>query len=548
MKFRKRHVMAKIIPNSPIYIHTRGDIAEKTVIDLLATLPDSYTVIRNVSISSTGGAYHSELDVAVVTPVGALVILEIKAGDLDEDENGDIYREYSGYEKDVVTQLSNQHRIVLHRLKSLGIRVPLYQYLVLPDGIFQGEGIGLTRDRIFDSTNIDQLNEEIKKLDIYSRSLANYDFEPEKLTDFLLNHYTIQQNVASISSVLDERCRELASGLATWIPKIRTPLPIIEVEAPAGAGKTQLAIKLLEEAHRTEQKAVYINYTLNLAERIRQLPIGSKARFVGTWHELACEASGNYPDGIPFNELSPFYQEQTDKLLNDLASGRYSWDLIVVDDAQDLDNEWIIALTQALSETGSMYILSDPNQRIKGERISFEESTYIESYETARVPQMQANEIMLMELTDTPFVSCSPYKGQHTTIYPPYTNEKSLIKQTEKAIDDAIEAGFTKDQIAVLCCKSRTKAVLLKLDQIGKYSLRKPIEETRNGAQQFTEGDILIDTVRRFKGLQAPYVIVTEMDFDELGSKEKAMLYLAMTRCSMRLSFVLSNNAIVALA
>lgn len=539
--------MARIIPNARFFLHSRGDVAEKIVVDELESLPDDFTVIRNVSISSTGGAYHSELDIAVVTPVGALVILEIKAGDLEEDENGNLYREYNGYEKDVVSQLRSQHRIVLHRLKSHGMRVPLYQYLVLPDGIFQGEGIGIETDRIFDSNSLKQLNNALIAIDMHARGQSGFHLDPEKLTDFLLNHYTIQQNVASISHVLDERCRELASGLATWIPKIRTPLPIMEVEAPAGAGKTQLAIKLLEEANRNRQKAVYINFTLNLAERIRQLPIGVKMSFVGTWHELACDATGNLPDGVAYEELGAFYDQQTELLLEDLHNGRFSWDLIVIDDAQELKNEWIIALTQALSETGSMYILSDPNQRVKEPRIEFEESTYIESFESARVPQAQANEIMVLELTETPLTSCSPYKGESTVIYPAYSNEKGLIKQTEKAIKDAIEAGFSTDQIAVLCCKARSRAVLLGLDSIGKYSLKKPRIETRNGQQQFTEGEILIDTVRRFKGLQAPYVILTEMDFDELGAKEKAMLYLAMTRASMRLAFVPTQAALTAL-
>ena len=82
---------------------------------------------------------------------------------------------------------------------------------------------------------------------------------------------------------------------------------------------------------------------------------------------------------------------------------------------------------------------------------------------------------------------------------------------------------------------------------IGSHTLKKPLDQLVNGEQRFSDGEIYTDTVYRFKGLQAPYVIVTEMDFETLGEKEKAALYMAMTRCSMQLAFVMSERALGAL-
>ena len=314
--------------------------------------------------------------------------------------------------------------------------------------------------------------------------------------------------------------------------------------APAGAGKTQLAVKLLEEGIAHGERVVYINFTLNLADWIRKLPFVHKAHFIGTWHELACEAAGELPDNIPRDKLKDFYDNVSDRLLKNLNANRYEWDLIIVDDAQSLDGEWISALTNALDDIGSMYVLSDPYQTTAENNVEFSESLKITSNETARVPQRQAEEIAALKLTSGKFISQSPYVGEYSQVYGPYNNHRSLVRETEKAIEDAIKSGFRPEQIAILSMNSRSRSEILKLDQIGRHTLKKPLDTMKNGEQQFTQGEIYTDTVYRFKGLQAPYVIVTEIDFETMNQKEKAALYMAMTRCSMRLALVLSANAL----
>ena len=538
--------MARIIPDSPFFIKSSGDHAEQVVVDCLSVLPDNYTIIRNVNICSKGGRHQSELDLAVVTPSGFLAVLEVKAGDL-EAIDGEIYRDYQGEKKNVLKQFFKQGGLLKGRFRVFNESLDYRQYFVLPTGILEGNGIGVAIERVYDSRNLKELPEAIRQMEVRYSADPDYRIDTEALIDFLLNEYTVKPNISSISPLLDERCEELASGLATWVPRIQSPLSMVEVKAPAGAGKTQLAVKLLEKAIKEGKRAVYINFTLNLADRIRRLPVGSKARFVGTWHELACEAAGVTPDHATGADLNAFYEDVSEKLVGNLQNGRYVWDLIVVDDAQSLEGHWIAALTAALSDGGTLYVLSDPHQDQKREPVEFSESIVIESHESARVPQRQAEEMTLMGVAPEKFASQSPYLGEYTAIHGPYTNERSLMKLTEKAIDEAIAAGFAPEQIAVLSLNARSKSEVLKREAIGRYTLKKPTNALINGEQQFTDGEIYVDTVYRFKGLQAPYVIVTEMDFETLGAREKAALYMAMTRCSMRLAFVLSEKTLAAL-
>ena len=83
---------------------------------------------------------------------------------------------------------------------------------------------------------------------------------------------------------------------------------------------------------------------------------------------------------------------------------------------------------------------------------------------------------------------------------------------------------------------------------MGGYALKRPTGRfNQNGDMIFTDGVLFDDTVRRFKGLQSPCVIVTDLDFKELNDSVRALLYLAMTRASVRLELVIFEVRVLAL-
>ena len=75
--------------------------------------------------------------------------------------------------------------------------------------------------------------------------------------------------VSGIESLQNTRAR----GLSEWIPRIQTASPVIEVEAPAGGGKTQLAVTLLKDACDRGLRALYVGFHRNNVERLRKTPV-----------------------------------------------------------------------------------------------------------------------------------------------------------------------------------------------------------------------------------------------------------------------------------
>ena len=64
----------------------------------------------------------------------------------------------------------------------------------------------------------------------------------------------------------------------------------------------------------------------------------------------------------------------------------------------------------------------------------------------------------------------------------------------------------------------------------------------------WTNGDLTVETIRRFKGQASPALVITEVDFDELSPDKRALLFVALTRAQLHVELVISQRAEQALA
>jgi superfamily I DNA and RNA helicase len=96
----------------------------------------------------------------------------------------------------------------------------------------------------------------------------------------------------------------------------------------------------------------------------------------------------------------------------------------------------------------------------------------------------------------------------------------------------------------VVTFSGREKSLLAPYDQLGPHKLKRWLGRyDLFGAPQFSEGELLVETVYRFKGQSAPCVIFAEIDFETLDDIAQRKLFVGMTRASMKLILVLSERA-----
>ena len=134
-----------------------------------------------------------------------------------------------------------------------------------------------------------------------------------------------------------------------------------------------------------------------------------------------------------------------------------------------------------------------------------------------------------------PIEAASPLDAGEVEILT-YSDDASLLQAFKEGIRLCYSAGFRKEDVAVVSYSGRNNSRLLTYDRIGPHTMRRFTGEyDLLGAPVFSEGDVLIESVYRFKGQSAPAVVFAEVDFDVLDDKAVRKFFVGATRAMMKL-------------
>jgi len=96
----------------------------------------------------------------------------------------------------------------------------------------------------------------------------------------------------------------------------------------------------------------------------------------------------------------------------------------------------------------------------------------------------------------------------------------------------------------ILTGHGRSKSILLNAERIGRFTTRRFTGAySREGNPVWSDGDLTVESIYRFKGQSAPAIILSEVDFSELTAQERCKLFVGMTRAQLNLQIVLSAQA-----
>jgi superfamily I DNA and RNA helicase len=160
-----------------------------------------------------------------------------------------------------------------------------------------------------------------------------------------------------------------------------------------------------------------------------------------------------------------------------------------------------------------------------------------------RSPQSICQVINAFSLAERSVVSRSPYRGELPGFHG-YGAGKDVVSATADVVSELLSRGFGIADIVVLTGHGRSKSALLNSERIGPHTTRRFAGAfTKNSDPIWTEGELLVESVFRFKGQSAPAVILSEVDFAELSPLEKRKLFVGMTRAQMAVEIVVSDTA-----
>jgi hypothetical protein len=506
-----------------------------------AALPARYSVYHGAHWTrvAAGGSVFDGIDFVVVSPAGRIVLIEQKVGFLAETEHGLVKLNSEGKTSVAVTlgraAVSLDARLAAtFGAGSYGIDELLY----CPDYVVRDPAIsGVVPARIIDATRRD-------KMVAILREIAPADEKPFAAQPRLHRFFADMLELAPDTVALRERASEwvtrLAQGLATWGLAISMHPHRVRVVGTAGSGKTQLALRALERADKQGQRALYICYNRPLADHIRN--IAPPSADVLTFHELCRVRVSEAGRDTDFSSKTVFSDLETSfSLLTTPPSHPY--DVLIVDEGQDFQAAWLEPLFRQVSQTGAIWWLEDPLQNLY-RREPFELAGFVTLHAPSNFRSPRNIVTMLHHLMpEAGFEAASPFQSSEV-ILTSYADTEQLKDETKRAITHALQAGFSRSDIAVVSYRGRERSELAGIEQLGPHRLKRfSGSYDLLGNPMFSEGEVLFESLYRFKGQAAPCIVLTEVDFEELDAPALGKLFVAATRASVQLFVVASQRA-----
>ncbi len=517
-----------------------GYFRELQVVEHLRdALPERYEIFHSVSWHAVheGSDRHGEIDIVVLDPSGSLLLMEVKAGDVILREDG-MFKLYSNKEHDVGRQCRIQYGSMQNRLHQAGLHPFLASCLVLPDyRIQRGAAVAVPRERIIDADDYPSLGKKVLQLLAGGHSGEQID----RLREFLCNVFRVSPDLGVIRDQLRTSTRRLADGLATWVPRITAPSGVMRIQATAGSGKTQLGLRLLNDAAVADLTALYVCFNRPLADHVAR--IASPRVLVSSFHEL-CVDHYRHRIGEPDFLEAGIFGRITAAYVEEGAQQAERFDLIIIDEGQDFSPDWVASLLPQLKQSGRLYLMEDQDQRLYDrEAFDLSDAVLIQCGDNFRSPRMLCQVINAFGLASSPIVGHSPYPGELPEFHV-YDSDHALLSQTALAVEGFLARGVALADIVVLAGRGHQRSVLLNADRIGRFSTHHFTGTYgRDGNPEWTEGDLLVESVYRFKGQSAPAVVLSEIDFPSLTDGERRKLFVGLTRAQLMATLVLSRQA-----
>ncbi|RLB76246.1 MAG: nerd domain protein, partial [Deltaproteobacteria bacterium] len=307
----------------------------------------------------------------------------------------------------------------------------------------------------------------------------------------------------------------------------------------AGSGKTFLAVEKARQLADEGLRVLLTCYNRALADHLGDT-LGYRQQFdVFNFHQLCFHwaRQAGKPVSYQENPLDDYFTRTLpDALLEAVEQLGPQYDAIIVDEGQDFRAEWWDVLPWLLHDpaNGILYIFYDDNQRVYRDRspIPIETAPYVlneNCRNTRRVFDVVSHFYQGQELP----IVLGP-EGQPVEVVE-YNGEREGLTRLRKVLHRLLnENGFAPDEIAVLTARgSRSSRVLGQRLGNVQLTVRLPLGP----------GEVFATTVRRFKGLERPAIVLCEVDETLSPDDAEALMYVGTSRARAYLVVLLDADA-----
>ncbi len=521
--------MPTIYPSS---IEPRAPRSERDVFECLRDgLPGDWVVMHGkrfvLPAEGRRRPEEGEADFLILDPRRGFICLEVKGGqEVGRDGDGWYSVPYGSTRREQIKDPGRQAQGAAHTLGQLlrqhrSLRQISYGWAVCFPGteVPGALGMELPRELIVDRADLSSIERELNR--VFQQGGVNgppLDAQACKaFVDTLAPCFQLARSLEPLvrpSRPLGERIdleeRELVRLteeqmlVLDWVPEVSR----VAVAGAAGTGKTLVAMEKARRLATAGARVLFLCYNRELA---RKLATEANGFTVTTFHSLCREQSR--AAGIPFtagdDASQSFWEEEApDKLIEALdVYPDERWDAVVVDEAQDFQELWWIAIEKLLAdpEQGPLWAFYDPQQNIfgGGPDNALEVAPHQLTYNCRNTQKIATQACQYVDIE--PKVRPHAPEGVDVEVVS-CRNDDEMTEAVRKALHSlVVEQKIPARSVLVLSPRSEANSVVWRKSRFGNFQLVKFPTAPGNNEVSFS-------TLQRFKGLEADAVILCEAE------------------------------------
>jgi superfamily I DNA/RNA helicase len=322
---------------------------------------------------------------------------------------------------------------------------------------------------------------------------------------------------------------------------------------PAGTGKTLLAIETARRAMMENKRVLFLCFNKNISIWIKeQFELEDlKQVTVSTIHALMLKVSGMK---VPENASSEFWTDflpaaTVDKIIDAEGEENKEYDCLVLDEAQDMLRDNYIDFLDLLLKNGIKKGRWNYFGDFNNQQIYSASAMQLDSFIRKRCPNTPVYSLGI-NCRNTPRIAAYAHLlGGIDPDYRSVLRPDDHVRPELKFYDsDEQQAKLLSDTLDKIRYREKYKNnEIVVLSPFAKHccagKLGSPWDQRLIPYSWMTDNShISFCTIHAFKGLEAPVVIVTDMD--EIRKKESInLLYISITRALSRLVIFINKAA-----
>lgn len=344
--------------------------------------------------------------------------------------------------------------------------------------------------------------------------------------DFIQNHilapsFRLIPNPKLTLKETDEKFLQLTEEQFHYLNFLEEQKQIL-IKGSAGTGKTLL---LLEKARRLAEQGfsvLILCFNIKLSEYLKAAtqnqPLIQAECFHGYCEFAAHKMNQPFVPPEDYGTAQVFYDEITPELLMTAieTDAIALFDAVLVDEGQDFIEAWWIPISSVVKKNGWFYIFYDPNQNIFGRSVNLPITTA-----PYTLTENCRNTVNISQwLCEINIAAAKPKKGLPSGEQPiiqHWKNHDEQIEQVKARLNQLLAKGFNLSDVVILTPHRKGKSILYDLTKQEKFA------------------GLRIESIMRFKGLEAPIILVCDLGLDDCVTKRFDMLFTGASRAQQLL-------------